>query len=425
MLKLSVFVTLCTMSALFSCGKDSNIWCMLVTDSHKQQFHVLVNRARAAFDRGDYDEAVSLAENAWAIDPKNEDASIILGFSYLGKAGVAPFDLARALIASGEEAGSEDESTSGGDSAGSEDEDAGADPESGEGGSSEAGTSGVLGSLSGVFNLSNSDVEKLGTLDTETDPNLPLLIPYCAFEARGSLENLTVLNKAIAVICPYVSDSVRLEEDYRHVCEKTARTQRRKGQADFLWAFAHLSEALAFDKVINYKTGTSSKTNLELRMEAIEASEVSDSPADLQTFVAEVESLKSAIDRIIPSDGVCESENPQTQFQGMLNDLVATVEAFKVISGIPKEMTEQLEQAMEGILSLRDKATSGPDVDTGANDALKGDITGAISDSLSSKIDEVAGTSDVSDAELEQLCQSYASISGGSEDIPEACSGIL
>lgn len=377
-----------------SCGPETNIFGYLHTDEHKEQFYILIGTAKAEFDAGNYDAAVEAGEKAWALNPGNEEASITLGFAYLGKAGIAPISLARKLIEGNNSEESDDS------------------------------TSGVLSGLAPVLGVSRSSVEKLGDLDTVTDPELPLLIPYCASKARTSLENLESLNKAIEVICPFVSESVRLEEDYRHVCTKTEKVQAMQGKADFLWAFAHLTEAIAFDKVINYSTTSSSSTNLELRMDAID-SRVVTTAGEITSFIAEVDSLKQAVDKILPVDGVCEGDTPQTQFQGMLNDLIATTLAFNAIPGIPESFTESLTASMAGILELRDKANSGVGDSSDQSNALKGDLTGAIAKTLADKIDEVDGDTGLTPDQLAQICASYDSISGGSEEgRPVACSGL-
>lgn len=419
----TVMLVLLVMSG---CGSETNIMGHLVTDSQKDQFYVLVGTSKAAFDAQDYDKAIEAGERAWAIDPGSEDASIALGFAYLGKAGVAPFDLAKGLIASNssdssEESEESEESTetSGKQKDDNEDEDANSEVDS----QKSKGASGVLGSLTGVLGISDADIAKLGTLDSESDPDIPILIPLCAYDARLALKNLETLNKAVEVICPFVSDSVRLEEDYRHACTKTSRPQKQRGKADFLWAFAHLTEAIAFDKVINYKTTDSSKTNLELRMEAIEGKEV-EGASQLAAFVTEVDSLKQAIDKILPVDGVCESQNPQTQFQGMLNDLVATTLAFAAVPGIPEDFTTSLEESMADIIALRNNATSSAG-GSESSGALKGDVTSEISGSLAEKIDEVNSSQNLSAEELSELCASYDAISGGSDGAgPKACEGV-
>ena len=230
------------------------------------------------------------------------------------------------------------------------------------------------------------------------------------------------MNKAIDVICPFVSDEVKLEEDPRHTCDKTAGEQKAVGKANFLWAFAHLSEAIAFDKVVNYKTTQAEETNLELRMAAIEGREVN-TPSEISAFIDEVDSLNEAIGKILPTDGVCSSSDPQTQFDALLNDLVATTVAFGAVPGIPEDITKSLEESMSGILATREEAGDGVESDT--DGAFKGDLTADISESLAEKIDDVNSTSGMSQSELEEVCASYDSISGGNpEGRPAACAGI-
>ena len=201
----------------------------------------------------------------------------MLGFAYLGKAGIAPFALAKALII---EDG--DEQADSGDKA------------------SSGGTSDVLSGVASVLGVSDADILKLGDLNSSTNSSLPLLVPYCANRARASLESIEIMNKAIEVVCPFVSSGVKLSEDARHACEPTDLASNFQGKANFLWAFAHLSEAIAFDKVVKYSTTDSEQTNLELRMEAIDGRQVTNS-TEIASFIAEVDSLNQAISKILPS----------------------------------------------------------------------------------------------------------------------------
>src|SRR5690606_21607793 len=89
-------------------------------------------------------------------------------------------------------------------------------------------------------------------LETDLFEGFPLYQPKTVTPAvRASVATLDYMNKAIALVCPYVDESVKVEKDAdgRHTCERSElATSNAKGH--FLWAFAHLTESLVFQYVL-------------------------------------------------------------------------------------------------------------------------------------------------------------------------------
>lgn len=380
---------------LTACGAESNPFTFIVGDADGESFDAEYTVGRAYLDSGDIDKALEHAQNAYAIDKKSELASMLLGYTYLTKAEVAPFDIASRMIAAdSEEEVAEllaEEST----------EDAGADD--------------TLSGLSDLVGLTESDLESLGELD-ESDPDYPVILPVCAEEARSLVDKLNYVNKAIDVACSFVGKASLIDEEPRHNCEDLSGASN-SGKANFLWAFAHLSEALAFHSVLTYSTQTdSSKTNLEMRVESINGADVTNG-IELASYIDQVTALEKIVSKVMPSKGECSDEYPQSQMNAMLNDMVTVSVAFGNMLGIPEEMTNSINKSMEKIQELR--AKSGRSDEDEASGAFKGDMTAGISKSLGGKINSMSESGqDFSAEETVKVCTAYSSISGGIPDDP-------
>ncbi|MDD1421224.1 hypothetical protein MEO40_19275 [Dolichospermum sp. ST_sed1] len=380
---------------LSNCGASSNPFTHLTPKNQKQTFDTLLVSARAKYDSGEYEEALIDGEMAYKLHPKSQQAAETLGYIHLALAGIAPFDLAKKMIGSSPK---KDSSKSEKSSDSSDD---------------------ALSRISNVLSLTEEDLSKLGTLD-KTDASLPIMVPICAGEARERIEPIAHVNRAIEVICPFVSPGAKINSEPRHQCEKSKINNLKSGKSNFLWAFAHLTEAIAFRKVLTYSTQKSgSKTNLEMRVDKIKSVKVDD-PTQMDSFLKKMASLEATIAKIMPVDGKCSQNYPQTQFNALLNDLVSVNLAFANMPGVPEELTKSISKAMEKIEKIRNNTRSSNSNAT--NKALKGDLTKKIGDTLTAKINDISNSGKaISEEQKTKVCSTFKSITGDSKDKPDIC----
>lgn len=354
--------------------------------------------------------AESYSNSAYELNPNSEDAALLYGFVQLNLAGADPFTMAKDLMQQSDSDGEEEQQTSSGQTS----------EETSEGSSEqeEEGTSDTLGELKSAIGLSDKDLEKLGTLET-TDPDLPVLIPSCAEKARADFEKLRRIHLAIRAICPFVNSAARVASDYRQQCASTKGPRKQTSQAHFLWAFAHLTEALAFNSALTYGSDSGGKSNLEKRVEKVTDTKVTDA-SKLTAFIATVTALEALITSILPIEPNCSPEYPTTQLVATLNDMLAVDAAFAAMPGLPSGVTGSITKSMEKIKELQTQSSG---VSSQTN-ALKGDLTKSMSKGLSEKIQslETESGSELSASEKADVCAAYDSIaSGGESEKPSVC----
>jgi len=370
-------------TALTGCG-EYNLLRLTMPDEHRTSFDALLTSGRAAYDRGDMDEALRFSRKAYELDPRSEDAAILYGFVNLTLAGSDPFSLAKEL--------SSDKAAPAGGGAGD-----------------------TLGGIKDALGLSDDERALLGKPD-KTDPELPILIPSCAEDARRDVPTLAYLNTAILAVCPFVDTEARVGEDYRQTCEPFTGTRREQHRASFLWAFAHLTEALAFHAVLTYGTNAEGKSNLEARVAKIKTLEV---PA----LLTAVTTLETSLRTVMPTGGACSDAAPTTQFYATLNDMLAVDAAFARIPGVPDRITKSIRAAMARVRQVQQNADPGSIKNAQAR-ALKGDFNGKIAGGLAAKIDEVAASGAADESQKATLCAAFDSISGGATARPAACPAL-
>jgi len=139
---------------------------------------------------------------------------------------------------------------------------------------------------------------QLGTVE-DSDGELPLIVPYCAELVRTTIEKLEHVDKAVRAICTFVDPAIAVLDDPRQDCEKFNGIRRFRYKSHFLWAFTHLTEALAFHSVLTYSSAdaTGNKTNLELRATKINSQSLT-GPEQYPSFIS---SETSFILKIFPA----------------------------------------------------------------------------------------------------------------------------
>jgi len=396
-------------SALLACGcsAETNVLGMLTPNSQKESFENMLAVGRAAYDRGDFELALEFSTRAIVLNRFSEDAALLYGYTNLALSGIDPFTLARKMISAQETKKAEGEASLLDEAPQQKD------------------TTDVLSSLQEIIGLSENEFALLGTLD-KTDPELPVLVPKCAEEARAAVATLRRAEQAIFSICPFVDEEVKVRTDVRQLCyqvEGVPRTQTAK--AHFLWAFAHLSEALAFNSVLTYTTkfAQPAKTNLEQRVEKIRATQITD-PTQISGFVDSVNAVEKTVSAILPVGTTCSEQFPTSQLKAMLNDMLAVDKGFARLPGIPTKITGAITKAMARIQALQDNATS--NASNRQASTLKSQFTKRMSQTIASKITELETTQpdQITEEKRTELCSSYRSIAGADVNpasVPALC----
>ncbi len=387
---LALHLALLVVAALSGCSAETNILGKTTPPEHLETFENLLDLARAAYDRNDLPKALKYAKKAHDLNEDSEEASLLFGFVNLSLAGGDPFSLAKGLTADAKEK----------DAAGG----------------GEGGTAGTLTSLKTVLAIRDDELLLMAQKD-ESDPDLPILVPGCVEDARGVAERLQYLNDAILATCRFIDESAKITDDYRQKCESYAGPHDQPHKAHFLWAFAHLTEALAFNAILTYSTAdpTGKQSNLELRAAKIQTI---DAAQDLTVFVEAVQSLNKTLRAVLPAGGACSDAAPTTQLRATLNDLLAVDQAFALIPGMPKKITSSLQKAMSRVKGAT--SASGGDNRAAQAQALKGDFTKKMAKGIAEKID---GLETVTPDQKVAVCAAYDAVAAGSEQTSTLCSG--
>src|SRR5690606_24008300 len=147
-------------------------------------------------------------------------------------------------------------------------------------------TADVLGPLKSVLGVHTDELTLMAMLD-EKEPDLPVAIPRCAEEARVQVERLRRLNEVVLTVCRFTDREVSVVSERRRYCEEPAAGRTLSNVALYMWAFAHVVEALTFNSVLTYATvdPPGQQINLELRVERVRSLDTT-TPETLATFMA-------------------------------------------------------------------------------------------------------------------------------------------
>lgn len=397
-----LLVLLSLVMGIAACGVESNFFAWVTPSGHKKSWEQQVALGRIYYDVQDYDQALKHAEQAYQINPDSEEAAVLLGYVYLAKANLSPVSVVESLIAQGQTGdvvseGSQESNSSAPESSSVEED------------LPDGGDFGVLGHIIG---LSKEEFNKMGQVNLD-DPDLPVIEPYCANQVRKSVDKLKYVDRAIAVVCPFVDPDVRLGEDVRHRCQARGGSRRQRSESHFLWALAHVTEAAAFHSVMTYGTTGSDKTNLELRVEAIQNFDLSN-PSQISSLITDLESLTQTIDNVLQVAGFCSwDESGQTQLLALVNDLIATTYAFSKMPGIPEDLISGIHQATGRIVAIREQ-TSGISQAQEQAASVRGGVTKSISKEVAAVLDKM-NPETLTTEQQQNLCQSYGNISASPE----------
>jgi len=377
---------------LGSCGEKYNFNQLFVSAKQKESLESLLNRAEIAYDKGDFDEALTLANKAGEISPGNEKVAILQGYIHLSLSGMDPFLLAKALVKASSSSSTALASSS--------------------------NASSFLSTIRSVLNVTNTDLQKLGEYSNEEDlvrfKDYDIILPDEADDVRteAPLSVFTHINAAISKICPFVDESVKTPDlDSRHSCTATSTIRTQDVVSHFLWAFVHIAEAAVFYGVLQYQNEDAEKAHLQLRADALESD--SDS-LSVGVYVQHAVSLATAVNQVFAI------ENPDSQISAVLNNIFVATQAFAAIGNIPDKMKKSLEKATESITDTKD-SFSGESEEVKQRNALKAQLNEKMSGQISSEITKMAEENPTEFAENKtEVCDAYTTISGGA-DIPSEC----
>ncbi len=374
------------------CSGDTNINSLLITDAQQDSLDISLSRAKYFYDRGDFEKARDAAEAAYAISPNNEEVAIVLGYAYLGSAGIDPFQMSKALL----------------------DQDGTVEGGAGLVAGSDADASGTLGAMSSILGIKSTDMVKLGELTENAEfPDMDVIHPSLASVARkdSGVKSLAYVNRAIEVICPFMGDDLKVADDVRHqadACPASSRAVSLRSKGNFLWAFSHLADALAFHAVLLYSAGGDGTPNIERRSKYI-----STNTSDVLAYLEMVTQLAEDIDAIFQTD------EPDSQLNAILNSLSATSLAFAKMPSVPKKMTSAITRSLDSIKNPVASPTGGENQE---GSVLKGQMNKKVAGQLSTKIDSLA-TDKPGEfaAKKTEICSVYTNISAGQTVAPSSC----
>jgi len=407
---------------LAGCGSGTNV--NQIWGKDDDAYDSLYLRARAAYDRGDFADAKSLAERARNINSRNEDVNILLGYIHLSLGGIDPFILARRLVENNSSTTAA-ALTQGGAAAS---------------GSSSSGVSGTLQSLGKIISLGSTDLDALSSLvETPADSifaTIPLRRPKIVNASlREAVPVLREMNNAIRYICgfvdPKVTEGSADPRDTAENCPQITGSREQTYKAHFLWAFAHLTEALVFQSVLLYSDGNQNNMpNIEQRSKAVSSGNfTTDASGGITKFVSTVDELQESVDAVFASEAG--EAGAVTQLSATLNAMDSVTKAFSALPGIPDSLTSQITKSMDSLRTIGGETA-------GQTRALRAQMTEKLSQNVATKIDatvcakfgggncaNVPAEAKAS-AEVQELCSSYTTLANGLEASkkkpPQVCS---
>jgi hypothetical protein len=405
---------------LFSaCGKDTNINQIFKISGEDERIDTLLALGRIHYDRGEHEKAGVYASEAYEINHNNEKAAILYAYVLLGQVGIDPFSMAGAIIKKTEdEAAAKVAAAKGAKLA--------------ETASTTSGAS-ALSDFATLINIEKKDIELMGKVeDSELAifADIPIFVPAKADAEGGprtTNNTLVHIKQAVDVICPFIASAARVEGYSRHTCTSATGVMKFQSKSHFLWALAHLGEALAFNSAMLYSpttTGTltasaTPDTGLFKRATALSTKGSSVTIDGIADYVAAVIELKTNVAQIFDTAS-------DSMLFATLSDLTAVTLAFGQIAGMPDTITKKITAGLATIKELGSKLSTGADSELDQRTAaLKLQMSKTLNTSLKTSIDafsakyseeEMAKLSTADQETVtknkETLCTTYKDLSG-------------
>jgi hypothetical protein len=387
------------------CSESTNIMGLIAASSTAQDAGALLSRSRIRLDAGDYEGALRDAEASLALAPDCGACAVQVGYCHLGVAGLDMFQLARKLMEKNE---------------------AGEDGAAPLTSAADSNASGQLASLASLVGLGPSDYaaitlpgNRLGELEGAPGSgpfrDLPVYLPKNSVDARDSdSPTLFHIARATLVLCPFMPASVKIlgeQADIRHgaeSCQADEEIGKPGSNALFVWAVAHLVEAIAFHQVVLY-TQDGVTPNLQKRAAILESR--SEIPS-LTEYVKAVKDLAAVVDIILPTDvGAARA----SMLTAMFNDLQTVSLAFQNMAAVPEDVSKGIVDAIAELQGQKDKIGSGSGGSADGKDqgavAFKDQLTEGMATELKKQISSKIDSGQLSEQERTDLCSAYRQIS--------------
>ena len=378
---------------LTACGAGSNVNRMWGKDEDSTS--ALMEKARLAYDRKNYDTATDLAEKVRSRNPNYGDASVLIGFIELAKANLHPLTLARKMTLLNSNSPDDPDAarcTKAADSSATE----------------------ILRNLScRLLSLSDEDYLNLGSVQNLAGvfAGKKLFVPVPINDSiRAKIGVLNLTNQGVKNLCGLVSrDALSPTKDPRHAspdCAEKKDAIVSKTQVHFLFALFHLVEVLVFQNTVLQGSvgtlGTTSLLNLSAQLKSV------DYGTNIALYSSSVTSLNSVIGQVLQITDV------NSQVSTLVSNLQSVGKSFAQIPSIPKNVTQKINDAINKISDDSSK------IQGAANDnaALKAQITTKISSAVADKMNQIADQykasgQTISPSDQASACSAYTAISTG------------
>lgn len=381
--------------AAVSCSEETNVNQLVVSSEQKEALDSLLFRAEQAYDKGEFNDAVELAEKAKRLAPESPEVDILLGYINLSLAGMDTFKIASALIKAQKKESTNLVATTSND------------------------TAKLMKTLKDVLELDDAALETIADRSTSSDleyfKDHDVLIPKTVTEARASQLGLFVhIDAAVKAVCRWVSDEVNLDDDSRHNiddCKKSEIPSDIWVRAHALWAFAHIAEAVGYYSVILFQEDDQDLSNIELRVNNLDKNK---DTMGISSYVSHVTTLASNVTSIF------DTADSDSQLNGILNNLTTASKAFEQLPNIPDKVKKALNKALKAIEDKKNQVSGSTD-EQKESSALQNQITEEISKNLDTQISELARSNpDEFNENKTEICEAYETIAAGGST-PEEC----
>mgnify|MGYP003335434755 FL=1 len=216
-----------------ACGPDTNVNRLLFVQSDdEERIDSLLAEAQLLYDRGEYEKSLTLTEKIVSISNDNEAGIQLKSFNELALAGFNVFDMIGKIIQQS--------------------------IDNKKNGTTNSGTSDLLGNLSELLEIDDSDFEILATKNESSNDLLKDYTVYVpnfpgshtnADSPRSKVAILNWVSKAIETICPLISDDLKnsAETSDRYQCESSQGSSELSAQSNFVYFIGHLIEVMIFN----------------------------------------------------------------------------------------------------------------------------------------------------------------------------------
>jgi hypothetical protein len=137
-------------------------------------------------------------------------------------------------------------------------------------------------------------------------------------------------------------------EDERHNCQNNGVTVENRTIMQFLWAIAHIGEAVYFSSVLLFVPEGESKPSLELIGESLDGFDQKvASGVDVSFFVNTVRESANIVTSLAES-----KEGEESMLLALLKNLTTAQKAIADIESLPEQISESIDQSLNSVNTL-------------------------------------------------------------------------